>query len=140
MKYHEKLRFLNKSYFNKIYIVLVLSFTYMAFDIFICSCVNKYLKLLWSMFFCFIVRISWSVTQICTVNSVFHYRFWGYFIIYLKCKCNTETNTMETMIYFLQKKSTKSQYINQTQKHIDKKLTSVFSMSGKRISGKVNSH
>ena len=35
MKYHEKLRFLNKSYFNKIYIVLVLSFTYMAFDIFI---------------------------------------------------------------------------------------------------------
>ena len=34
MKYHEKLRFLNKSYFNKIYIVLVLSFTYMAFDIF----------------------------------------------------------------------------------------------------------
>ena len=47
---------------------------------------------------------------------------------------------METMIYFLQKKSTKSQYINQTQKHIDKKLTSAFSMSGKRISGKVNSH
>ena len=35
MKYHEKLRFLNKSYFNKTYIVLVLSFTYMAFDIFI---------------------------------------------------------------------------------------------------------
>ena len=34
MKYHEKLRFLNKSYFNKIYVVLVLSFTYMAFDIF----------------------------------------------------------------------------------------------------------
>ena len=33
MKYHEKLRFLNKSYFNKIYIVLVLSFTFMAFDI-----------------------------------------------------------------------------------------------------------
>ena len=37
MKYHEKLRFLNKSYFNKIYIVLVLSFTYMAFDIFMQS-------------------------------------------------------------------------------------------------------
>ena len=35
MKYQEKLRFLNKSYLNKIYIVLVLSFTYMAFDIFI---------------------------------------------------------------------------------------------------------
>ena len=35
MKYNEKLRFLNKSYFNKIYIVLVLSFTFMAFDIFI---------------------------------------------------------------------------------------------------------
>ena len=35
VKYHEKLRFLNKSYFNKIYIVLVLSFTYMAFDVFI---------------------------------------------------------------------------------------------------------
>ena len=30
MKYHEKLRFLNKSYFNKICIVLVLSFTYAA--------------------------------------------------------------------------------------------------------------
>ena len=35
MKYHEKLRFLNKSYFNKIYIVLVLSFTFMTFDILI---------------------------------------------------------------------------------------------------------
>ena len=35
MKYHEKLRLLNKSYFNKLYIVLVLSFTYIAFDVFI---------------------------------------------------------------------------------------------------------
>ena len=34
VKYHEMFCFLNKSYFNKIYIVLVLSFTYMAFDIF----------------------------------------------------------------------------------------------------------
>ena len=35
MKYHEKLRVLNKSYFNKIFVVLVLSFNYMAFDIFV---------------------------------------------------------------------------------------------------------
>ena len=34
MKYHKKLHFFNKLYFNKIYIFLVLSFTYMAFDIF----------------------------------------------------------------------------------------------------------
>ena len=33
--HHEELRFLNKSYFNKIYIVLVLSYTYMGLDIFI---------------------------------------------------------------------------------------------------------
>ena len=28
MKYHEKLRFLHKSYFNKIYIVIVLSYAF----------------------------------------------------------------------------------------------------------------
>ena len=39
VKYHEKFCFLNKSYFNKIYIVLVLSFTYMAFDIFMKYCI-----------------------------------------------------------------------------------------------------
>ena len=33
MKHNEKLNFLNKSYFNKIYLVLVLSFTYMMADI-----------------------------------------------------------------------------------------------------------
>ena len=34
MKYHEKLRVLNKSYFNKIHIVLALWFTDMVFDTF----------------------------------------------------------------------------------------------------------
>ena len=46
--------------------------------------------------------------------------------MYLKCKCNTENNTIKTMKYSMQNRSTESQ--------------KVCSISGKRTSGKVNSH
>ena len=52
--------------------------------------------------------------------------------MYLKCKCNKENNAMKTMKYFWQNILMKSQ--------INKKLTKVCYLWGKRISGKVDSH
>ena len=60
------------------------------------------------MSFCFIVHVSWPFNQICTVKSVFHCGFWGCFIMYLKCKFNTQNNTIKILKYFLQNITTKT--------------------------------